>query len=118
MKKIRLQQKGKKKQAFYTLVVTEERSKQSGKVNEKVGYYNPMKDNTIVAVNKESILKWLRNGAKMTNTARSLISKAGILLDKHLQEGIEKGKITEEIAKKRKEDWNSLPKKNIIIKFL
>ena len=56
MKKIRLQQKGKKKQAFYTLVVTEERSKQSGKVNEKVGYYNPMKDNTIVAVNKESIL--------------------------------------------------------------
>ena len=54
----------------------------------------------------------------MTNTARSLISKAGILLDKHLQEGIEKGKITEEVAKKRKEDWNSLPKKNIIIKFL
>ena len=51
MKKIRLQQKGKKKQAFYALVVTEERSKQSGKVNEKVGYYNPMKNNTIVAKN-------------------------------------------------------------------
>ena len=79
MKKIRLQQKGKKKQAFYTLVVTEERSKQSGKVNEKVGYYNPMKDNTIVAVNKESILKWLRNGAIPTDTVRNLLSDAGIM---------------------------------------
>ena len=118
MKKIRLQQKGKKKQPFYALVVTDERSKQSGKVSEKVGYYNPMKNDTVIAVNKGSILKWLRNGAKMTNTARSLISKAGILLDKHLQEGIEKGKITEEIARKRKEDWNNLPKKNIIIKIL
>ena len=118
MKKIRLQRKGKKKQSFYALVVSEERSKQSGKVNEKLGYYNPMKKDTVVAVKKESILKWLKNGAKMTNTARSLISKAGILLDKHLQEGIEKGKITEDIAKKRKEDWNNLQKKNIIIKFL
>ena len=118
MKKIRLQQKGKKKQNFYKLVVTEERSKQSGKVSEKVGYYKSIKNDDVVAVNKESILKWLRNGAKMTNTARSLISKAGILLDKHLQEGIEKGKITEEIAKKRKQDWNNLPKKNIIIKFV
>ena len=79
MKKIRLQQKGKKKQAFYALVVTEERSKQSGKVNEKVGYYNPMKNNTIVAVNKESILKWLKNGAIMTGTAKDLLKKAGII---------------------------------------
>ena len=55
----------------------------TGKYLELIGHYNPLTDPQEVKINEEIALKWLRNGAILTNTARDLFSKAGIMKKFH-----------------------------------
>lgn len=78
--KIRLQRKGSKKRPFYRVVVQDSRSAvKSEKVIENVGTYNPTTEPAEVNLKEEEILKWLRQGAKPSDTVRSLLSTAGIM---------------------------------------
>ena len=38
-------------------------------------------------INEEVALKWLRNGAQVTDTARDLLSKAGVMKKFHEEKG-------------------------------
>ena len=76
MVKIRLQREGKKKAPFYHIVVADSRSPRDGKIIEQIGTYNPMTDPATVVINKELLEKWIKNGAKPTDTVKSLIEKA------------------------------------------
>jgi len=76
MVKIRLQREGKKKAPFYHIVVADSRSPRDGKIIEQIGTYDPMTDPATVVVNKELLEKWIKNGAKPTDTVKSLIEKA------------------------------------------
>lgn len=76
MVKIRLQREGKKKAPFYHIVVADSRSPRDGKIIEKLGSYNPMTDPATVVLNKELVEKWIKNGAKPTDTVKALIEKA------------------------------------------
>ena len=76
MVKIRLQREGKKKAPFYHIVVADSRSPRDGKIIEQIGTYNPMTDPATVVLNKELLEKWIKNGAKPTDTVKSLIEKA------------------------------------------
>ena len=76
MVKIRLQREGKKKAPFYHIVVADSRSPRDGKIIEQIGTYNPMTDPATIVLNKELLEKWIKNGAKPTDTVKSLIEKA------------------------------------------
>jgi len=76
MVKIRLQREGKKKAPFYHIVVADSRSPRDGKIIEQIGTYDPMTDPATVVLNKELLEKWIKNGAKPTDTVKGLIEKA------------------------------------------
>ena len=76
MAKIRLQREGKKKAPFYHIVVADSRSPRDGKIIEQIGTYDPMTDPATVVLNKELLEKWIKNGAKPTDTVKALIEKA------------------------------------------
>ena len=75
MVKIRLQRQGKKKAPFYHIVVADSRSPRDGKIIEQIGTYDPMKEPAAIVLNNEKVEKWIKNGAKPTETVRKLIEK-------------------------------------------
>ncbi len=79
--KIRLKRMGAKGRPFYRVVVADSRTARDGKVIDQVGYYNPLDGE--IKLNDESIIDWLKKGAQPTDTARSLLSKAGIMTKFH-----------------------------------
>ena len=79
MVKIRLRRMGKKKEAIYRIVVADERSPRDGRFIEEVGTYNPNTDPSTFTVDLELVEKWIKNGAKPTDSVERLIklAKAG-----------------------------------------
>ena len=73
MVKIRLQRVGKKKAPYYHIVVADSRSPRDGKIIQQIGTYNPMVEPTEVKLDKEKVEKWIKNGAKPTDTVKRLI---------------------------------------------
>lgn len=76
MVKIRLQRVGKKKAPFYHVVVADSRSPRDGKIVEQIGTYDPMTDPATINIDSEKAQKWIKNGAKPTDTVKALIEKA------------------------------------------
>ncbi len=76
--KIRLTRVGTKKRPVYRLVVSENLRPRDSKFIDFLGYYNPLEDDQLKNVDEDKILHWLQNGATPTETAKSLIRKAGI----------------------------------------
>ena len=76
MVKIRLQREGKKKAPFYHIVVADSRSPRDGKIIEQIGTYDPMTDPSTIVLDQEKLAKWIKNGAKPTETVKALIEKA------------------------------------------
>lgn len=75
MVKIRLKRVGKKKAPFYHIVVADSRSPRDGKIIEQVGTYDPMTEPSVIKIDKEKVEKWIKNGAKPTDTVKALIEK-------------------------------------------
>ena len=75
MVKIRLQRQGKKKAPFYHIVVADSRSKRDGKIIEQLGTFDPMTNPSTIVLDKEKVEKWIKNGAKPTDTVKRLIDK-------------------------------------------
>ena len=76
---IRLTRMGKKKRPFYRLVVMDSRQRRDGAYLANLGYYNPFVEPHEVSLHTEQILSWLRKGAQVRDTARSLLKREGIL---------------------------------------
>lgn len=73
MLKIRLKRIGRKKIAFYRIVVMESLSRRDGRPLEQLGYFNPHNDQ--VVINKIKFANWLNFGAQPTDRVRSIINK-------------------------------------------
>lgn len=80
--KIRLTRLGDKKSPFYRVVVADSRVARDGKVIDNLGTYNPLKDPAEIVINKEKAAQWIKNGAQPTETARTILVKAGVILKK------------------------------------
>ena len=76
---IRLRRMGAKKRPFYRIVVTETSRRRSGQYLESVGYYNPIVDPIMLEIDADRAIVWLERGAQPTETAKSLLSKAGVM---------------------------------------
>lgn len=103
--KIRLQRHGRKGQPIYSIVVADERAKRDGRYIEKIGQYNPNKMPAVINLDNDRALYWVQTGAVPTDTARAILSYKGVLLRKHLLDGVKKGALTEEQAEKKYQDW-------------
>ena len=79
MVKIRLRRTGAKGKPNYRLVVADSRSPRDGAFIEIIGHFNPLSEPETVVINEEKARHWLSKGAKPTDTAARLLSKAGIL---------------------------------------
>ena len=77
--KIRLTRMGAKKRPSYRIVATDSRRPVHGQYLEQIGFYNPLTNPAEVKIDEEVALKWLRNGAQLTDTTRDIFSKAGII---------------------------------------
>lgn len=75
---IRLARGGSKKQPFYRLVVTEKSSSRDGRFIEKLGYFNPAPRGNDVAlhIDLNRVDHWVKCGAQLSDTAKSLVKKA------------------------------------------
>ncbi|RKD34409.1 30S ribosomal protein S16 [Thermohalobacter berrensis] len=76
--KIRLRRMGAKKKPFYRIVVADSRSPRDGRFIEELGFYNPVSEPKEVKIDAEKAVKWLKNGAKPTDTVNDLFKKNGI----------------------------------------
>jgi small subunit ribosomal protein S16 len=103
--KIRLAKKGRKKLAYYHIVVADSRSPRDGRYIEKIGVYNPVTDPATIELDFNRALDWLQNGAQPTDTCRAILSYKGVMLKKHLLEGVKKGAFDEAEAEKRFTEW-------------
>ena len=74
--KIRLSRHGAKKKPYYRIVVSDSRSPRDGKFIEQVGSYDPKSAAGGIKINREKVEKWLRRGAKPSQTVSELMRKA------------------------------------------
>ncbi len=105
--KIRLSRHGKKGYAFYHIVVADSRAPRDGRFIEKLGTYNPNTNPATVVLNFESAVRWIGVGAQPTDTARSILSKEGVMYRHHLNGGVKKGAFTEEVAEQKFAKWKA-----------
>ena len=103
--KIRLQRHGKKDAAFFHVVAADGRAPRDGAFIEKLGTYNPNTNPATIDLNFEATLKWLQNGAEPTDTCKAILSYKGILMKKHLLDGVKKGALTEAQVEERFAKW-------------
>ena len=102
--KIRLQRRGRKGYAFYSIVIADARAPRD-RFTEKIGTYNPNTNPATVDLNFERALYWVENGAQPTDTVRNILSKEGVMLMKHLNGGVRKGAFDEAAAQAKFEAW-------------
>ncbi len=105
--KIRLQRHGHKNYAFYPIVIADSRAPRDGKFIERIGSYNPNTNPATISLNFERALYWVNVGAEPTDTVRTILSKEGVLLMKHLMGGVKKGAFDEAEAQRRFDAWKS-----------
>ncbi|AQS59429.1 30S ribosomal protein S16 [Desulforamulus ferrireducens] len=77
--KIRLRRMGAKKNPFYRIVVADSRSPRDGRFIEEIGYYDPVKQPAVVKIDEAKAQDWIKKGAQLSDTAKSLFVKAGII---------------------------------------
>ena len=80
MVKIRSQIFGAHKKPYYRIVATDSRNPRDGRFIEIVGTYNPLTNPETVTIDVEKLEKWVNNGAKLTDTVKSLLVRQGIKL--------------------------------------
>jgi small subunit ribosomal protein S16 len=114
--KIRLQRHGKKDSAFFHVVVADGRAPRDGKFIEKLGVYDPNSNPATIDINFDSTLDWLMKGAQPTDTCRAILSYKGIMMKKHLLEGVKKGALTEAQVEQKFSKWLSEKEGKVVSK--
>ncbi len=105
--RIRLQRHGKKNKPFYSVVVADGRAPRNGRFIEKIGTYNPMTDPASINLDFDRAIYWLECGAQPSDTTRSLLSREGVMLKRHLLGGVKKGAFTLEQAEEKFQAWKT-----------
>jgi len=75
--KLRLMRMGKKKQPTYRIVAADARSPRDGRFLEIVGTYDPRPDPSVIRIDDERALHWLRHGAQPTERVEKLLKITG-----------------------------------------
>ncbi len=103
--RIRLQRYGKKRFAYYHIVIADQKSKRDGKIIERVGDYNPNTNPATINLDFDRSIHWLQTGAQPSDTARSILAYKGVLYKNHLINGVKKGALTEDQVEAKFQAW-------------
>ena len=76
--KLRLRREGTVKRPHYRIVAADSRSPRDGRFIEIVGNYHPLEDPSVINVNEERALHWLRHGAQPTEAVQKLLRITGV----------------------------------------
>ena len=72
---IRLRREGSLNNPYYKIVIADQRSPRDGKFIELVGNYDPKKPGDNANIDLSRIDYWINNGARPSDTVRSLLKK-------------------------------------------
>nr|YP_010129420.1 30S ribosomal protein S16 [Periploca forrestii]YP_010714241.1 ribosomal protein S16 [Periploca tsiangii]QPZ48728.1 30S ribosomal protein S16 [Periploca forrestii]UZZ44870.1 ribosomal protein S16 [Periploca forrestii]WDD57381.1 ribosomal protein S16 [Periploca tsiangii] len=84
MVKLRLKRCGRKQRVVYRIVAIDVRSRREGKDLQKVGFYDPIKNQTYL--NVPAILYFLERGAQPTGTVRDIFKRVGVFKELDLNQ--------------------------------
>lgn len=103
--RMRLARHGRKRYAYYHIVVADSRAPRDGRYIERIGTYNPNSNPATIDLDFDKAYDWLVKGAQPTDTVRAILSYKGVLYKKHLMGGVKKGAFDEAEAERRLENW-------------
>jgi len=106
--KIRLMRMGKTKQPSYRVVVSDSRSPRDGRNIETIGHYGPRQDPSLVDIDGEKALAWLRKGAQPTEQVQKLLTVTGVWAQFESEKG---GPVDTKLARRRLGDPKVAAKK-------
>ena len=75
---IRLRRVGTTKAPTYRVVIADSRAPRNGKFIESIGHYNPRTEPADLVVNADRARHWIKNGARPTATARTILVRSGL----------------------------------------
>src|SRR5437667_11186368 len=76
--RIRLTRIGKKKEPHDRVIVADQRSPRDGKFIEIIGKYKPLEDPSLIEIDEDRALDWLRRGAQPSDSVANLLRKVGV----------------------------------------
>nr|QWY86090.1 ribosomal protein S16 [Gilbertiodendron preussii] len=79
MVKLRLKRCGRKQRAVYRIVAIDIRSRREGRDLRKVGFYDPIKNQTYL--NIPVILDFFEKGAQPTGTVQDISKRVGVFIE-------------------------------------
>jgi small subunit ribosomal protein S16 len=76
--RIRLRRMGATKRPFFRVVVTDQRNARDGRFIENIGKYHPLEDPSLIEIDEERALHWLRTGAQPSQSVQNLLNVIGV----------------------------------------
>ena len=71
---LRLQRHGAKHRPFYHIVATDSRNARDGRFIEKLGYYDPSKNPSLIELKTDRVAYWYERGAKVSETVANIFA--------------------------------------------
>jgi|FLYL01.1.fsa_nt_gi small subunit ribosomal protein S16 len=75
--RMRLMRMGKTKSPVYRVVVMDGRAPRDGRYIDQIGRYDPRQDPSVVEIDTEKAVDWLRKGAQPSDPVRKLLEISG-----------------------------------------
>jgi small subunit ribosomal protein S16 len=69
---------GAKKRPHYRVVVADQRAPRDGRFIENIGKYHPLEEPSLIEIDEDRALHWLRTGAQPSEQVQNLLNKVGI----------------------------------------
>ncbi len=76
--RMRLRRMGTTKRPFYRIVVADSRSPRDGRFIETLGQYDPRTEPSLIEIDEEKALEWLRKGAQPSQPVLKLLKVKGV----------------------------------------
>lgn len=77
--KMRLMRMGKKRSPFYRVVVIDGRAPRDGRYIDLLGRYDPREDPSVIEIDTDKAIDWLKKGAQPTDAVRKLLEISGAM---------------------------------------
>ena len=81
--KLRLTRVGRTHEPHYRIVASDSRSPRDGRFIEQIGQYDPKKSIKEAILYRELAIKWLNQGAQVSDTVRAIFSAHGLMEEFH-----------------------------------
>lgn len=76
--KMRLTRMGKKKSPYYRIVVIDGRRQRDGRYIDLIGRYDPREEPSLIEIDEEKAVDWLKKGVQPTEAVAKLLDISGV----------------------------------------